>query len=55
MDDYLMIRDTIINNIELVESKKVKLLVKIFFTIYQVKADAEQIFLLHKHITGEDC
>ena len=51
----MIIRDTVINNIELVESKNVKLLFKIFFTIYLVKADVEQIFLLHKHITGKDC
>ena len=49
----MIIRDTVINNIELVESKNVKLLFKIFFTIYLVKADVEQIFLLYKHVTSE--
>ena len=45
-NDYSIIRETVINNIEFAESKKVKLLVKIFFTIYLVKADAEQIFFV---------
>ena len=42
------------NNSEYQESKKVKLLAKLFFAIYLVKANEEEIFLLHKHITGED-
>ena len=54
IQDFSIVRDRVMNNSELEESKKVKLLVKLFFTIYLLKANDEEIFLLYKHITGED-